>query len=117
MRKIEDERDARVCLGQVNASGRPLTEWAREHGIDARSLNIWKVNMDRDARPQQPATTAGPRFVEIVAGPVDSVVHATTAGPSKSGRYIVVIGDMRVEIDDGFCAQTLTRLISTLRSC
>lgn len=117
MRKIEDERDARVCLGQVVASGRPLTEWAREHGIDARSLNIWKVNIDRDARPHRPTATARPRFVEIVAGPVDSGEHAAMAGSSKSGRYIVVIGDMRVEIDDGFCAQTLTRLISALRSC
>ena len=36
-RKIADEMDAHACLDAAARSGLPRTEWARAHGVDARS--------------------------------------------------------------------------------
>lgn len=49
-RKVRDEEDARACLRAVEASGELRAAWARSHGIDARSLNAWRVALDRRAR-------------------------------------------------------------------
>lgn len=113
MRKVRDEVDARALLGKVVASGRPLAQWARAHGIDGRSLNLWRVNLARRAsqsvravRPTRAVGPATPRFVELVARPAPSVA-----------RYVVIVGDVRVELDDAFREETLARLVATLRAC
>lgn len=99
MRRIRDEVEARACLASVTESGRPLTAWAREHGIDSRSLNAWKVNIERRE------SAVKPRLVELVP-------RATV-----SARYTVIVGDVRVEVDESFQAETLGRLVAALRSC
>lgn len=99
MRKIEDERDARRCLAAVRAAGGDAASWARAHGVDARSLNAWRVNLGR--RP--PAA----RLVELVAARVPHV-HA---------RYAVVIGEARFEFDDQVESETLSRVLQVMRSC
>jgi hypothetical protein len=48
-RKIEDEREARRCLKSARAAGLTAGEWAREHGIDGRSLNAWRINLSVSA--------------------------------------------------------------------
>jgi hypothetical protein len=106
MRKIKDEFEARACLTKVAASGRPLAVWARGHGIDGRSLNSWKTNMERrGTRRRPPAPSTKPRFVEIVAR------------TEALARYVVIVGDVRVEVDDSFRAETLSRLVAALRAC
>lgn len=118
MRKVRDEVDARALLGKVVASGRPLAQWARAHGIDGRSLNLWRVNLARRAsepvravRPTRAVGPATPRFVELVARPAPSVAALSFA------RYVVIVGDVRVELDDAFHEETLARLVATLRAC
>lgn len=100
MRKIRDEVDARACLAKVTESGRPLAAWSREHGIDGRSLNTWKVNLER-----REVAALKPRFVELVPR------------ASMSARYAVIVGDVRIEVDDSFQPETLARLVAALRSC
>jgi len=99
MRKIRDENEARSCLTRVVESGRPLAVWAREHGIDGRSLNTWKMNIAR--RESAPK----PRFVELVSR------------GAMSARYALFVGDVRIEVDDSFQPETLGRLVAALRSC
>lgn len=100
MRRIRDEVEARACLAKVTESGRPLAAWSREHGIDGRSLNTWRVNLER-----RELTALKPRFVELVPR------------ASMSARYAVVVGDVRIEVDDSFQPETLARLVAALRSC
>ncbi len=100
MRRIRDEVEARACLAKVTASRRPLAAWSREHGLDGRSLNMWKVNLER-----REVAALRPRFVELVPR------------ASVSARYAVILGDVRVEVDDSFEPETLARLVATLRSC
>lgn len=100
MRKIKDEIEARACLAKVTESRRPLAAWSREHGIDGRSLNTWRVNLAR-----REVAGLKPRFVELVP-------QATV-----SGRCAVIVGDVRIEVDDSFRPEALARLVAALRSC
>lgn len=102
-RKVRDAQEARVCLREAAASGCSRAEWAREHGVDARSLNAWRLNLERGAG----AATA-PRLVELV--PVDQ-------SPRPEARYTVRIGEVAVEVDGGFDDDVLRRLISVVASC
>ena len=105
-RKIVDERDARACLKAARAAGTSRLEWARAHGVDARSLNAWRINLARGegagrSRPD------GMRLVELVP-----------AAPTRSSaRYVVRVAGADVEIDDDFREETLVRLVRALRSC
>jgi hypothetical protein len=73
-RKIRDAGDARRCLAAAEASGQPRAGWARENGIDARSLNAWHINLNR-GRPPRPGprqpvpARGGLRLVELLAAP------------------------------------------------
>ena len=56
-RKIKDENEAKRFLRAADESGVPPREWARQHGIDGRSLRAWRMNLDR--RQQREALYAG----------------------------------------------------------
>ena len=94
LRKVRNDEDARNCLKAVEASRLPRAVWARRNGVDARSLNAWRVNLERD-RPR-------PRLVELVAS------RPVTA------RYTVRFGDFEVEVDEQFEADVLRRLLEVV---
>lgn len=105
-RKVRDEADARSCLAQVVSSRKPRADWARENGVDARSLNMWRLNLERAGRAH--VQVVRPRVVELVA-------HEPETGPRA--RYVVRVGELRVEVDEHFDADVLRRLISAVSSC
>ena len=102
MRKIDDEDDARRCLAAVNEAGGDAVSWARANRVDARSLNAWKVNLER-------RSTRKPMLVELVPAP--------TPRTSTAARYALVLGDVRVEFDDACSGETLGRVLQVLRAC
>jgi transposase-like protein len=105
-RKIEDERDARTCLRAATAAGVSAGEWAREHGVDGRSLNAWRLNLARAGAGQTPS--ASPlRLVELVAAPP----------PRADARYVVHVSGAQIELADDFREETLVRLVRALRAC
>ena len=112
-RKIRDAADARACLTAMKATrGASRGRWAREHGIDGRSLNAWQVNLGRRAMPparQQPARQRPARLVELVA-----TTSAATAAPA---RYVVRCGTLAIELDERFDEATLLRLLRVVASC
>ena len=117
-RKIEDESEARKCLSAIDAAGGDIRAWAREHGIDGRSLHAWRVNLARGAKARGPrgkrrsalGTTKG--LVELVpAG------FAATLPSPRQSRYVLEIGGARVEFGDDFSEPTLRRVIGILRPC
>jgi hypothetical protein len=97
LRKVRNDEDARSCLKAAEASRLPRAVWARRNGVDARSLNAWRVNLER-ARPR-------PRLVELV--PTRPVAV----------RYTVRFGDFEVEVDEWFEADVLRRLLEVVASC
>jgi hypothetical protein len=62
-RKIRDAADADACLDALGASGLSLTAWVRTHRIDARSLNMWRINRGRSVPRPSPSSL---RLVELV---------------------------------------------------
>lgn len=105
-RKIEDERDARACLKAAKAAGATVREWARQHGIDGRSLNAWRINLTRRVAKGS-APRPKPRLVELVP-----------ATPSRvATRYVVRVAGTELELGDDFREETLVRLVRALRAC
>jgi hypothetical protein len=106
-RRISNEQEARRCLGAARSASGGLAEWARSHGIDGRSLNAWRVNLERRRAPR-PRVVA-PKVVELVPVPIAAAV--------SSARYVLHVGGVGLELGDDFNEQTLRRLVGLLRSC
>lgn len=104
-RKVRDAQDARACLRAVAASGSSRAAWARDHGVDARSLNAWRLNLERSQQPPVPTEL---HLVELV--PTERLVQAPAV-------YVVRCGDLAVEVDDRFDDDVLRRLIAVVASC
>jgi transposase-like protein len=107
-RKVFNEQDARRCLGAVKASGGGLGAWARTHGVDGRSLNLWRVNLERRGTVSQRA--AAPRLVELVVA-----TNPPVAVPRAA--FVVGIGGVEVQVPEGFDEASLRRLVAVLKSC
>lgn len=97
-RRIASASEARRCLKAAEAAGQSAGQWARERGIDGRSLNAWRVNLTRVA--------VAPRLVELVP-----------AAEPRTARYVLRVGDASVEFGDDFTEETLVRVARALRSC
>ena len=98
-RKLNGESEARAAVAAVEASGLSGVAWAHAHGVDARSLHAWRLAFRRRAAAGQPEL----RLVELVS-----------PGPSREARYRVVVGEVAIEVDDRFEAETLRRLLAVV---
>jgi hypothetical protein len=119
-RKIADEHEARRCLAAARRVGESAGAWARANGIDGRSLNAWRVNLARRGagwntkRPR--ATTRSP--IAMVVRPRAALVELVPASrPGVPARYVVHVGEFRVEVGDDCTAETLRRIVEALRAC
>jgi hypothetical protein len=111
-RKIRNAGDARHCLDAAKDSGMARPDWARKHGVDARSLNAWRLNLARSSGGAQ--APSGVQLVELVAGN-----YAEHAYPEalRSARYVVRVGEVAIEVDGEFDDDALRRLIRVAASC
>lgn len=105
-RKIQDEQDALRCLAGARSTTGGLGAWARAHGIDGRSLNTWRVNLERRGVLPQPAVR--PRLVELVP---------TVTATSSTTRYRPCLDGLELEFGDDFNEANLRRLTGLLKSC
>ena len=101
LRKIRDAHEARHCLHAAESSGLHRAEWARQHGIDGRSLNAWRLNLARQEASEPPL-----RLVELLP-----------SRAASSARYRLHVGDVSLEVDDDFHEDTLRRLLRVLTAC
>jgi hypothetical protein len=58
LRKVVDEKHARVCLAAIAKSREPLRDWARKNQIDGRSLRAWQLNLSRARRDDETSACA-----------------------------------------------------------
>jgi len=111
-RKIRDEQDARWCLEQAEAAGQTTVEWARQHGVDGRSLFAWRRKLDSSDKPQGATQLRPP---EKADGMVELV---PAASPSRAPvRYVIRCGPLSVEVDDHFDEAVLSRLLRAMTAC
>lgn len=104
-RKIRDEADARACLEAVSASGLARAVWARSQGIDGRSLNAWRLALERRVRRE-----ASPRgLFELVA----LEDKTTTSDPVIVVRH----GAFAIEVAADIAEEHLGRVLRAVAAC
>ncbi len=114
-RKVEDERDAVGCLRAAERLGLSPGDWAREHGVDGRSLHAWQMNLAR--RGTSSPTKRRRKARSVAAHALVELVPAVTQVATGAGRYALVIGGARLEFGDDVSVTTLRRVFEALRSC
>jgi hypothetical protein len=111
-RKIRDESDARACLSASRtATELSQAEWARQHGIDGRSLFAWGRNLARGDKPRSAKTKGSRRKKQV--GLVELIPGSSATG----SHYLVRCGQLAVEIDEHFDEATLARLLRVVAAC
>jgi len=106
-RIIRDEGEARRCLQAAGRSGQTVTAWAREQGIDGRSLGAWPRKLGQEQLSPSEAVGSRPRLVELVP----------KREPRRSPSYAVVVNDVRFEFGEEASASMLQRVVGALKSC
>ena len=105
-RKVPNAETAQTWLDAAQRSGLTRAQWCAEAGVDARSLQCWRIALTR--RAARPV----PRFVELVPRPEAS----STPGPCPPVLR-VLIGDVVVEVASGFDADALAEVLRVVRAC
>ena len=119
-RKITDEQEARRCLAAARRTGESAGAWARANGIDGRSLNAWRVNLARrsaSGNATRPRTTSRSPTALVVRPRAALVELVPVSRPGVMARYVVHVGELRVEVGDDFAPEALRRIVEVLRSC
>ena len=115
-RKITDEADARRCLAAARGASQSVGRWAQANGVDGRSLNAWRMNLARRGvwRGRSRPRSAAAQMVRRAA--IVELVPAPVRVPTRD-RYLLHVGEHRLELDRDFDPATLRRLIEVLRAC
>jgi hypothetical protein len=105
-RKITDEADARTCLSAARSHRGRTADWARANGVDDRSLNAWRVNLER--RAVSPRRASRRQLIQLVpATPL-----AATRPP-----FLLRVARVELELAVDFHEPSLARLLTLLKSC
>ena len=102
-RKIRDAEEARTLLDRYEACGTSLAEFARMMGVDGRSLNAWRINLERTRRRDVDSV---PEFIELVS--TDAV---------GTSSFQVQCGPFSVDVPPQFDAAGLARLLAVVATC
>jgi len=102
-RKLRHEQEAKRCVAAMKASGMSRREWARQHGIDGRSLYAWEKKVGFDKAEQR----------EKLAGLVELIPDTRRV----ESRYVVQCGRFAVEVNEHFDEETLGRLLKVVAAC
>jgi hypothetical protein len=114
-RKIKDEDDALECLDAAGRSGRSRRDWALSAGVDARSLNAWRVNLERRMVGSGPRVARALPLVELV--PRERRLSVPTPTEPPGPRYRLELDGVRLEFGDDASAKTLRLVLEVLRPC
>jgi hypothetical protein len=110
-RKVRDAAEAGALLAAVTSSGMRRAEWAHRNGIDARSLNAWRLILGRGRGPRTRTVKPGLRLAELVP---------TTRSPRQRllpDTYTVRCGPFAVEVGADFNEGVLGRLLRVVAAC
>ena len=102
-RKVPDAETARTWLAAAERSGLTRVQWCAEEGVDARSLQAWRITLARRTARSQAL------FVEWVPRPV-----APAAAPSPLRMHV---GDVVIEVTPGFHTGSLAEVLRVVRGC
>lgn len=107
-RKVRSRSEALAMLAEVDASGAGLPAWCHAHGVDSRSLNMWRVNLGQGSRRRREAGEEGLQLVELVTSP-----SASTA----IGKMRIHHGSFTVEWDGPVDPDALRDVLWAVSRC
>ena len=102
-RIIRDEAHARECLEAAAQSGLRARDWARAIGLDARSLNCWRIAFAR----REESTPV--RMVELISAPEVEL--------DNKADFVVRAGAFSVDVPADFDEVALRRLLQVVARC
>jgi hypothetical protein len=112
-RKVIDEEEARACLADQACSRLSPARWAQENGYDGRSINAWRMNLERRAA-QVVEELNLVELVPIDHGNVptvrDEVSRTVPAMTLRCGAFSI---DVPATFDEGL----LTELLRVMAAC
>lgn len=108
-RKVVDRDDAERLLDAWDGGTDDLPGFCAREGVDGRSLHCWALNLGRLPKPREAQRPSAVGLVEL------AVRSAPARAPAA--LYRVVVGDLAVEVDDGFREDTLARLLRVVARC
>ena len=100
-RRVRDRAEAIELLSSWEASGESMSAWCT-----ARGLNWYSLSTHRNWLRAEQRGRATVRMVEV-----------ELAAPVVAATYRVDLGDLTIEVEDDFQADTLRRLGDGLRTC
>lgn len=105
-RKVPNAETAQTWLDAAQRSGLTRAQWCAETGVDARSLQCWRIALAR--RAARPAA----QFLELVARPDRSAAQGALPPALR-----VHVGDVMIEVATGFHADSLAEVLRVVRAC
>ncbi len=106
-RKMKGRVDAKKCLARWRKSGLSMSDWATENRVDCRSLNGWRLAMERHAEVEEAKRAS---LVELV------LPEAVVSSPEQRTCFVVRAGCFEIEVLTDFDSDGLGRLLSAVRS-
>lgn len=103
-RKVGSAAEAKALLEEAAANHVDRAEWAKRQGVDARSLNAWRVNLARQSR-------------RVESRPELQLVELVPSTMTASSPLVVRCGAFSVEVGDGFDDHVLRRVLAVVASC
>jgi transposase-like protein len=104
-RKITNEGEARQLLAEATRRGIDRVAFARQRGIDARSLNAWRINLERRAQVEAPPTL---RLLELVP---------QSAHEPRRQPYRIYVEGVVIEVPFDCPPATLAELVRAVGAC
>ena len=105
-RKVRDESEARQFLEAVACSGLARADWARRHGIDGRSLNAWRLVLERRDRKR-----------DRVPEPIEFMELIPTEPSSRQPTLDLRVHDVRIAVPVDFDDRHLERVLRVVLAC
>lgn len=99
-----------ALLLQRDREGLTYAELSERSGLAASTLSWWNWRLRREP------TAAAAGFAELMVVEADGA-EVEPAGVERHAGLRVTVGDAMIEVDAGFDARTLERLVSVLRRC
>lgn len=99
---VEREREIRGLLSQLERSGVPVREFARQHGVSAWTVYSWRKRFG-----------AG---VGVRRGPRADLVEIRPSG-QRTAAIEITFADASVRVAPGFDDGELIRVLRAVRSC
>jgi hypothetical protein len=102
-RKVPDALTAQAWLDAASRSGLSRVQWCAQEGVDARSLQCWRLTLARRARQES-------AFVEWVP-------RADPAALPPAPPLRLHLNDVVIEVSERFSSVSLAEVLRLVRAC